>query len=168
MAVTVSHSLAPINCPDLRWLVRGIYRVGRDPAAEAGVNDPWMVTLPGRYGLIYPFGRDRLAVEISDQRIASRVAAALDGAKPYQRGWWHWCYTFPVSHLGVVAAIIQPAKVRRMSAAAKKRLAAIGGSTRFGGENTALDPASVAQDASEPVETTNGPSAASGAVLALA
>jgi hypothetical protein len=153
--------------PDLRWLVRGIYRIGRDPAAEAGVNDPWMVTLPGRFGLIYLFGRDRLAVEISDPRIAARIATALDKAQPYQRGWWHWCYTFPVSRLGAIAAIIQPAKVRRMSNAAKKRLAAIGGSTRFGVPNTALDPSSERQDATSAAETTNEPSAAVGAVVAL-
>ncbi|HEY7311879.1 MAG TPA: hypothetical protein VH643_21120 [Gemmataceae bacterium] len=156
-----------INCPDLRWLVRGIYRTGRDPAAEAGVNDPWMTTLPGRFGLIYPFGRGRLAVETSDPRIASRVAAALGGSSPYQRGWWHWCYIFPVSRLGAVAAIIQPAKVRRMSTAAKKRLAAIGASTRFEVPNAALDSASERQDASEEVETTNEPSVTAGAVVAI-
>jgi hypothetical protein len=150
----VSRPFATSNCPNLRWLVRGVYRVGRDPAAQTGDEDPWMTTLPGRFGLVYPFGRDRLAVETSDPRIASRIAAALGGTEPYQRGWWHWCYTFPVSRLGAVATIIQPKKVRRMSVAAQKRLAAVGADTRFGSSDTALNPASERQEASEGAETT--------------
>jgi hypothetical protein len=106
-----------------------------------------MATLPGRFGLSFPFGTDTLAVEVTDPRIASRVAAALDGAAPYQRGHWFWAFTFHVSRLGAIATIIQPARVRRMSAAAKKRLAAIGGSTRFGASDTALDSVSERQDA---------------------
>jgi hypothetical protein len=167
MTRNVSHSLAVNNCPDLRKLVGGIYRTGRDPAFVAGDRDPWMVTLPGRYGEIYPFGKDRLAVEVYDPRIADRVAA-IKGAIPYQRGWRHWSFTFHDSYWGAVAAIIQPAKVRRMSAAARKRLASIGGSTRFVAQNTALDPLRERQDASKGVETTNGPSNAAGAILAPA
>jgi hypothetical protein len=147
--------------------VRGIYRTARDPAAEPGDKDPWRAVLPGRYGEVFPFGEDRLAVEVSDPRIAARVAA-IRGAIPYQRGEWHWSYTFHVSYLGAVAAIILPAKVRRMSAAAKKRLAAIGGSTGFRALDTALGPASERQDASGQPEATSGPSVAAGAVLARA
>jgi hypothetical protein len=154
------------NCPDLRKLVGGVYRTGRDPAFVAGDRDPWMVTLPGRYGEIYPFGKDRLAVEVFDSRIASRVGAVA-GAIPYQRGEWHWTFTFHYAYLDAVAAIIQPAKVRRMSAAAKKRLAAIGGSTRFGAPNTALDSARERQDAFEPTSATDSSSIESGAVVAF-
>jgi hypothetical protein len=57
--------------------------------------------------------------------------------------------------------------VRRMSPAAQKRLAAIGGSTRFRTPNTALDPLAEHQEASEGAETTARPSAAAGAVVAL-
>jgi hypothetical protein len=159
--------LTTSNCPDLKWLVRGIYRVGRDPAAAAGVEDPWLTTLPGRHGEIFPFGRDRLAVEVSDPRIAQRIAAALDGTEPYQRGWWHWCYVFPVSRLGAIADIIQPRKNRRLSPAAKKRLAAVRAGTLFGAPDTVLRGSCERQDASAGVETTSGPSAASGDVVAL-
>jgi hypothetical protein len=151
----------------LAWLVRGIYRTGHDPAAEAGIQDPWMATLPGRFGLIYPFGRDRLAVEVSDPRIASRVAAALDGAEPHQRGWWFWAFTFPVARLGAVVAVIQPKKVRRLSAAAKKRLVAINAGTRFGVSGTVLNPSSERQDTSGRPEVANGSPAAAGAVGAF-
>jgi hypothetical protein len=145
--------------------VRGIYRTDRDPAAEPGTDDPWLTLLSGRFGVIFPFGRDRLGVETRDPRIAARIAA-IRGAIPYQRGEWHWSYTFHVSYLGAVADIIQPAKVRRMSPSAKKRLAAIGGSTRFRAPNTALDSARERQESSESAEATGGPSAATGAVVA--
>jgi hypothetical protein len=163
----VSHSVGLINCPDLRGLVRGVYRTGRDPAAEAGVDDLWMTTLPGRFGLIYPFGHDRLAVEVSDPRIASRIAA-VKGAIPYQRGEWYWSFTFDVYYLDTIAAIICPRKFRRLSAGAKKRLAAIGRSTRFGAPNTAPVSASGCQDASSGAKTSNGSSGAAKAVLELA
>jgi len=126
----------------LHSLVRGVYRVGHDPS-EAGDKDPWMVTLPGRYGEIYPFGKDRLAVEVEDPRIAARVAA-IRGAIPYQRGEWHWSFTFHVSYLGAVAAVIHPRKIRPLSASAQKRLEALGGKAVTSKNPSVLNPVSVA------------------------
>src|SRR5215475_9978397 len=116
----VSHSVAACNCPDLAWLVRGIYRTGRDPAAVPGDHDPWLLTLPGKHGEIFPFSRGRLAVEVHDPRIADRVAA-LKGAIPRQRGEWFWSFTFDIAYLLAVVDIIQPRKLRRLSPVAKKR-----------------------------------------------
>jgi hypothetical protein len=150
------------NPPNLEWLCKDVYRTSLDPAAERGDKNPWLVTLVGRFGTIYVHGRDVFGVEVVDARIASRIAAALGGATPFQRGHSFWCYLFPVARLGAVAAIVQPPKVRRMSTAARKRLAAIGQGTRFGPAGTALSPLSEDQDASERPEVAQGSSDAPG------
>jgi hypothetical protein len=161
MHIKASHPVRS-NPPDLRWLTRGIYRVALDPAAESNSTDPWMFVLPARYGEVYPFGAGRLAVEVSDARIAARVAAALGNPPPYTRGWYHWCFLLTVSQLGAVAEIICPPRVRRMSAAAKRRLAGIGKATQFGALDTALNRSSEDQDTRERPEATCGPSVVPG------
>jgi hypothetical protein len=119
-------------CPDLRQLCRGTYRLDHDPAADAGDTNPWMATLAGRYGVVYPHGRDTLAVETDDGRVAARLAEVLGDAPPYQHGENFWCYLFPAALLVGVAAVIKPPKERRLSARARQRLAAAGGGTQFG------------------------------------
>jgi hypothetical protein len=110
----------------------GKYRLDHDPAADPGDPDPWSLVLPGRYGEVYPFGRDRLAVEVYDGRVALAVAAVLGGVLPYQRGHQFFAYLFHPDRLEAVASIIQPPKVRRLSPAARDRLALVRGGTQFG------------------------------------
>jgi hypothetical protein len=148
-----------INCPpDLAWLCEGVYRTSLDPAAEPGSRDVWMTALVGRFGTVFPFGAGRLAVEVSDARIATRIAAALGNPAPYTRGWRFWCFTFATSQLGAVTQIICPPRVRRVTAVARKRLAAIGASTRFRAADTALNPSSEDQGTPGRPEAIPGPS----------
>jgi hypothetical protein len=106
--------------------------VRRDPVARPDDTDPWVQVLVGRHGEIYPHGRDLLAVEVYDGRIALRVAEVLNGSLPWQRGEAFFCYVFPVNQLVTVADIIQPPKVRHLSPAARDRLAQVGQETQFG------------------------------------
>jgi hypothetical protein len=101
MSVPDSHAAINLGgCPNLRWWFRGVYRLGHDPAAETGDHDPWMATLPGRHGVVFPFAEGRLCVEVFDPRVANRIAAALDSARPYQRGERFWSFVFDVAPLG--------------------------------------------------------------------
>jgi hypothetical protein len=121
------------ECPDLAALCAGRWRTSADPAHQSGdAPDPFLVTLEGRRGTVYPFGPGRLAVEVHDGRIALALAAFLGGALPYQRGHRFFCYLSRPDQLGVVAAVIQPPKVRHLSARARERLAAAGEGTQFG------------------------------------
>jgi hypothetical protein len=103
-----------------------------DPAADPGDDDPWMATLVGRHGVVYPFGPNRLAVETDDGRVAARLSEVLGDAPPYQHGERFWCYQFPAGLLTGVAAVIRPPRVRRLSARARRRLQAAGEGTQFG------------------------------------
>ncbi len=121
-------------CPDLRQLCRGTYHLDHDPAADPGDDDPWMQTLVGKFGVVYPFGPDRLAVEVIDGRVARRLAEVLGDAPPYTSGGDCTTYLFHFGLLAAVAAVIRPPRVRRrrsLSEEARERLAANREGTRF-------------------------------------
>jgi hypothetical protein len=69
--------------------------------------------LVGRFGEVYPFARDRLAVEVYDGGVALRVAEALNGKPPWQRGEAFFCYVFSAAELATIAEVIQARKARR-------------------------------------------------------
>jgi hypothetical protein len=119
-------------CLDLRELCRGVYYLDDDPAAGPSGGGPWPAALVGRRGVIYSFDEDRLAVEVRHDRVALQVAAALGGLLPHQCGDGFFYYLFRPDQLGVVAAVVQVPKVRRLSPAARGRLTQIRGGTRNG------------------------------------
>src|SRR5262249_45127680 len=105
-------------CIDLRERWGGTYRPGLDPAADTplGRADPWLVTMPGRRGTIYPHGGGLLAVEIDYRPGAARRLAALPGVTLAQDGEREKTFTFPAGLFGQVAAIVLPRRRRRLSA----------------------------------------------------
>jgi hypothetical protein len=117
----------------LRALCAGRFRLDRDPAADPDDSDPWMATLVGRVGVIYPHGATTLAVETDDGRIARRLAEALGEPPPYLCGERFWTFLFCADRLEQIAPIIQPPRVRSLSPVARERLARAGEGTRFEG-----------------------------------
>lgn len=116
------------ECVNMRTLFGARFRVGRDPAASARDTDPWLLTLPCRYGTIYPHGGDVLAVEVDGHsKLAARVAA-LPGVRAHQWGDQERTLLFPVALFDQVAAIVRPRRRRVLTEeqrqAARERLAA--------------------------------------------
>jgi hypothetical protein len=108
------HSNTPSNCPDLRALCAGRWRVSRDPVAAPGDLSPHAQILVGRFGEVYPHDRGRLIVEVYDGAIALLIAGALGGRLPWQRGAGAFAYIFPADDLEAVARVIQPRRVRHL------------------------------------------------------
>ena len=108
------------NCINLRQAYGEDFRIGIDPAYDApGLHldklDPWCFILPCRYGCIWPYGGQVLAVDIDYHgRVAKKVAEL--------RGVWVLCdgdrektYLFHARMFDQVAALVMPRRRRKMS-----------------------------------------------------
>jgi hypothetical protein len=142
-----------VACINLRARFGSEYRIAFDPSYDPkGVPksslDSWMMTIPCRFGTIFPHGGDLLAAECDRHPSAWRKLDALPGVTLHQAGDGERTYLFDVSLWDVVADIIKPKRRRRLSAAHKQALLAANAATRFRpgsndapGERQALAPA---------------------------
>jgi hypothetical protein len=132
------------TCINLRERFRQQYRTGFDQAAE-NRNDPWMMTIPCRWGTIYPHGAEMLALELDcHPKVAKQVAAIL-GIVLHQDGNEEKTFLFPVGLFDQVVALVEPKRVRRLSEEHKAKLLEAGqkhwfkdGSGDSSGERQAL------------------------------
>src|SRR5262245_28404203 len=67
------------------------YRIPFDPAYRPRTVpreklDPWMMQLPCRFGIIYPYGGDLLAVEVDYHPKAAKALGAIPGVVLYLDG----------------------------------------------------------------------------------
>jgi hypothetical protein len=85
------------TCPNLRELFGDHYRIGHDPVAVTPTarKDPWLMTLPCQRGTIYPFGLDRLAVEVGGRPDTANRLAAIPGVRLHQEGDRERTFVFP-------------------------------------------------------------------------
>jgi hypothetical protein len=77
------------TCPDLKALFGDRYKVTHDPVCEPdpaqphvqpeSKNDPWLYQIPCRYGVIYPHGRDTLALEFDYRTPTTKKVLAIPG-----------------------------------------------------------------------------------------
>jgi hypothetical protein len=117
-----------MDCINLMDRFGSEYRIEFDPAFDPKHKqrenlDAWMMTLPCRFGVIYPWGGDRLSVEVDYHlRIAKRLAA-LPGVTLTQDGDEEKTFTFPVSIFDEVAKIVQPRRRRHLSDEQKAKAA---------------------------------------------
>src|SRR5271165_4413840 len=97
--------------PNLKELFGDRYRIGHDPIAQTRTerNDPWMMALQGKRGIIYPHDENRLAVECRGSH-ARKILSAVPGATVHQRGETEWTILFDVADFDIVATIIRPKK----------------------------------------------------------
>jgi hypothetical protein len=96
------------------------YRITLDDAAEDR-KDPWAFQIPGRFGVVYPFGGDLLAVECDYHTKAARALAVLPGVRTHQDGDRERTFIFPADLFGRVAEIIQLRRRRRCHLSAEQR-----------------------------------------------
>jgi hypothetical protein len=124
------------TCINLLALFGRDYRITFDPAYDPfhvpkDKLDPWMMQIPCERGIIYPFGGDRLAVEIDYRGPTARAVGALPGVVLHQDGDREKTFLFPLALFDKVAALVQPRKRRRLSPERRAALAEANAATRF-------------------------------------
>jgi hypothetical protein len=115
------------TCIDLRERFSHKYRIG---FAE-GRNDPWMFTIPCRFGAIYPHGGEMLALELDGHSRIARKVASIPGFTLHQDGDDEKTFLFPVSLFEQVAAVVEPKRVRRLTEEQRTQLVEAGRRFRF-------------------------------------
>jgi hypothetical protein len=100
-----------MNCPDLRKLFGIRFQLTRDPACK-DKRDPWMVQVPCRYGVIYPYGPGLLAVECDGHRKVANELADVPGLRLVQDGDGEWTFLFPLDLAETVFRIVRPKRLR--------------------------------------------------------
>ena len=78
---------------------------------------PWLMQLPcgGRGVTIYPFGGDRLAVEVDGRPGLAKKLTGTPDVEPWQDGDREKTFLFPVGRFSEVAAVVKPHRRRRLS-----------------------------------------------------
>src|SRR5262249_55841137 len=85
--------------------------------------DPWYMQIPCQYGLIYPVGGDRLAVEVDCHDMIAGKLKRL-GLRLTQDGDKEKTFAFPVGGFAEFAAIVKPKRRLVLTASQKaERLA---------------------------------------------
>jgi hypothetical protein len=120
------------------------YKITFDPAYDSGhvprrCLGPWLLQLPcrGKGVTIYPFGGDRLAVEVDGRPGLVKKLTALPGVEVWQDGDREKTFLFDVGLFDQVAALVRPLRRRRLSSEACRRLQLAGKATRFAAAITA-------------------------------
>jgi hypothetical protein len=111
-------------CPNLKQLYGDKYRLAHDPVVRSRKEktDPWLMTLPCKFGTIYPHGAGRLAVEIDYHLGKARQIAQIEGVQLAQDGDNERTYVFPVEVFEQVAQVVRPYRRRRVSPVSQANL----------------------------------------------
>src|SRR5262245_45891867 len=124
-------TIASCGCIDLRPWLGDRDRIGWDPADASGHRDPWLMTVPCRFGTVYPHGGDRLAVEGDGHKNVVARLRRLAGVRLHQGGDREFTFVFHGSLFLAVAALVRPRKRRRMTEEQRLRAAERLGPWRF-------------------------------------
>ena len=118
---------APATCVNLAARFGRDFKVTHDPAARTRrqKRDPWLMQLPcrGKGVTVYPFGGDRLAVEVDGRPGLVKKLVAIPGVELRQDGDGEKTVLFPVGRFCEVAAVVQPHRRRRLSPERRAELA---------------------------------------------
>lgn len=114
------------TCIDFRLAFGKKYRMTLDPSSETKRKtsaDAWMLQIPCRTGVIYPFGGTKLAIELDNHsRTAKRLAKCC---KLHQDGDKEKTFLFDLADFDAVAAIVHPKRRRRLSEEERVRLSVL-------------------------------------------
>jgi hypothetical protein len=112
------------DCLNLAELFGGRFVVRFDPAYEfqEGSEDrAWAMMLRSRFGVIFPFGGHRLAVEVEGRPSIRKRLDSLKCCKRYIAGERFGCWLFHVRDFERVAAVVKPARKRAWTGTERHR-----------------------------------------------
>lgn len=110
-----------IGCPNLRKLFGERFKISWEESRQGRAIDPWLYVIKGRYGHIYPWGPDTLAVWTDRSKTTvNRLVKA--GCALRQDGDREWTLAFPVHLFPLVAKAIQAYRKRKMTKAQRDAL----------------------------------------------
>jgi hypothetical protein len=81
-----------------------------------------MMTIPCRWGIIYPHVDEMLALELDGHPKIARQVAGIPCVVLHQDGDEEKTFLFPASLFAQVAALVEPKKIRRLSEEHKAKL----------------------------------------------
>ena len=103
-----------MECPNLRELFGEAYRLAFEESyhAEHGenarVDDPWLQTIPGRFGHVFPWSEKLLAVSVDGHPKIASVVRKLDFCQVEQDGdFGELSASFPIEKFAEIAKIIR-------------------------------------------------------------
>ena len=94
------------SCLNLRELFGSVYRISWEDGSTH--RDPWEMQIRTRCGLIYPYGGNRLAVQVDFRPGIARQVGKIPGVELIQRGDDEVTYRFDLSLFEAVARIVRP------------------------------------------------------------
>jgi len=122
------------SCINLLETFGSEYKISFDEAYDPRRRqnlDPWMMTIPCRYGCIYPDGGQYLRVDIDyHNKIAARVAA-LPGCTLVQDGDDEKTVRFHVDQFEAVTKLVKPYRKVKVSQKSVATLLRVNQATRF-------------------------------------
>ena len=140
----------------------GKYRVEFDPCySSAGVPrdklDPWYMLIPCKYGHIYPYGDDQLAIDIEGHCQMRGMVKRLGCTELYTEGDDDICCLFDVADFDKVAELVKPRKWRQVSDEERERLHGFSKDHGYKPATNRKGPPFSSQNASEPPTRLNIP-----------
>jgi hypothetical protein len=108
----------PPRCVDLLETFGADYQITYDPAYDSykihrHTLDRWMMQLPCKYGVIYPYGDDLLAIELTGIQRSLWTRLEDLGCRLYQQGDRERTYLFPVALWQEVFTVVRPKRRRK-------------------------------------------------------
>ncbi len=99
---------------------------------------PWYYEIRGKYGTIYLYGTDKLAVRITANRIKSRVKTDYRNILSlYLEAEDESIFLFSPEYLEIVAGLIKPRRKKQVTEKERLRLRRISGLAHYEKQNTA-------------------------------
>lgn len=128
-----------MNCINLQERFGQRYRVAFDPAYDPAHRpkdklDPWYMVILCERGVIYPYGRSRLAAEVAGRPVTANRLRRLACTTTIQEGDHFLAVTFDVSDFGTVAAFLKPRRRCQVSQAERERLKGLSAEHGFGSQ----------------------------------
>jgi hypothetical protein len=101
-------------------------------------DKPWYYEIHGKYGAIYLYGKDKLAVRITANRIKSRIKAEYkDILSLYLEAEDESIFLFNLDNFEIVAKLIKARRKKQLSDQERVRLRNISGLVHYKKQNTA-------------------------------
>lgn len=131
-----------MNPIDLKTIAAGRYKIALDEAASiepGGKKDSWYQVIPCRYGQIYPYSDNLLAVYVQGLAARNRLSGLAELTLCNWSDDGEAVFLFPLILLDLVAEVVKPRRKRRLSEGHKSALLDAGRAHLFRPRSTVPD-----------------------------